>query len=64
MQLQTKKAVGAVSLAPGSTAAVAEAIKTHISDQEKALQEGLEEMYTNMTEETFKVTASKKIFFN
>jgi capping protein alpha len=51
VQLQSKKVVGAAALGAGP---VGEMVKAFVAGEEKALQEGLEEMYANMTEETFK----------
>lgn len=34
---------------------IASAVADHIKTEEKMLQDGLEEMYVNMTDETFKV---------
>ena len=56
VQLQSKKAVAAQTLAvdAGDAAAVAAAVKELVATEERLLQEGLEEMYSNMTDETFK----------
>lgn len=54
VQLQTKKACKSTSIPKGGAADVASAVQSHIATEEKILQEGLEEMYTGMTEETFK----------
>ena len=51
VQLQTKKKIDE-SIASGDDIGVA--VKTLIADEEKKLQGGLELMYANMTEETFK----------
>lgn len=53
MQLNTKKTVPPVKLTCDE-AGVAEAVKALVFAEEKIIQEGLEEMYANMTEETFK----------
>jgi capping protein alpha len=55
VQLQTKKVVAATTLATGGDASgIAAAIKDHVAVSEKEIMDGLEEMYGNMTEETFK----------
>jgi len=64
VQLQTKKAVPAITLplALGDDLAssaslageLASGVVAHVASAERALQEGLEEMYATMTEETFK----------
>jgi len=54
VQLQTKKPVPEVSLSAADPASLAKAVSEHISAEEKIIQEGYEEMYTNMTGETFK----------
>lgn len=54
VQLQTKKPITAATLPQTDPAGVAQALRDHISLEEKTLQEGLEEMYLNMTDETFK----------
>ena len=51
VQLQTKKKIDE-TIASGDDIGVA--VKTMIADEEKKLQGGLELMYANMTEETFK----------
>jgi capping protein alpha len=53
VQLNTKKVIAPVTLTCDE-AGLAEAIKNLIFTEEKVIQEGLEEMYANMTEETFK----------
>eukprot|EP00622_Pseudochattonella_farcimen_P005623 FR741271.1.p1 GENE.FR741271.1~~FR741271.1.p1 ORF type:complete len:253 (+),score=36.83 FR741271.1:52-759(+) len=54
VQLQTSKTVKPVSLPKSAAAELAEAISSQISTEEKLLQEGLEDMYQGMTDETFK----------
>jgi len=56
VQLATKKAVPAASLAKGAggAAAMAHAVAEHVAAEEATLMEGLELMYANMTDETFK----------
>jgi capping protein (actin filament) muscle Z-line, alpha len=56
VQLQTKKVIAASTLAvKGAGAeAFATAVKDHLAVSEKEILEGLEEMYANMTDETFK----------
>mmetsp|Transcript_5926 Transcript_5926/g.7311 ORF Transcript_5926/g.7311 Transcript_5926/m.7311 type:complete len:287 (+) Transcript_5926:23-883(+) len=53
VQLNTKKSVAATTLTCDE-AGIAAAVKNLIFTEEKVVQEGLEEMYANMTEETFK----------
>jgi capping protein alpha len=50
VQLQTKKAVAEASVSGD----LASAVRDFIAGEEKTLQEGLELMYANMTDETFK----------
>jgi len=55
IQLQTTKAIPSVSLSfTASEADFATIVSDHIKASEAALQEGLESMYSNMNEETFK----------
>lgn len=54
MQLQTSKAVPSTSLSGSSPSDVASAAVAAIKAAESALQEGLEEMYGSMDEETFR----------
>jgi len=54
IQLQTAKTIPAASLSFSSEADFAKVVTDHIKASESALQEGLETMYSNMNEETFK----------
>eukprot|EP00617_Octactis_speculum_P021186 CAMPEP_0185768276 /NCGR_PEP_ID=MMETSP1174-20130828/48718_1 /TAXON_ID=35687 /ORGANISM="Dictyocha speculum, Strain CCMP1381" /LENGTH=298 /DNA_ID=CAMNT_0028452889 /DNA_START=12 /DNA_END=908 /DNA_ORIENTATION=+ len=55
VQLQTAKNTEPIKLSAETAGdELAKAVRKYILDQEFALQSGLEEMYTNMTEETFK----------
>lgn len=55
VQLQTSKNTDAVTFSPDTAGnELAKSIRSYVLDQELLLQNGLEEMYTNMTEQTFK----------
>jgi len=54
LQMQTSKAVPAASFAFNSDNTLFDKIASHIQVNETGLQSGLEEMYTNMNNETFR----------
>ena len=54
VQLQSKKAVPESTLSYADPAALGKAVAEAIKEAEGSLQQGLEEMYLNMSEETFK----------
>ena len=54
VQLQTSKASPANTIPSGSEAELASGIEKHIREFETSVQDGLEEMYVCMNEETFK----------